>query len=245
MMLKRALTSVVLFTAGAFTATTSPGYSWNIPSTVSGDSLSFGEHYAVLNLDLIDAVVSYVNTTTAGASWIKNTARWIDAVHKQSPPPLSIFTRIYFANTQRPEISATDPFAQAVSLLGNITDSSPQGQLYSAFRPLDDWDVVLQKVRYYAGAGNSLEEILASQKIDTVVLSGIRTSGVVINTALRLFDLNYKVYVIANNTIETPSTYAQQIQETILQGILPNNPIDVITIEQAISALNRSGPAVY
>ncbi|RAH72561.1 cysteine hydrolase family protein [Aspergillus aculeatinus CBS 121060] len=244
-MLKHTLTSLALFAAGAFTATTSPGYSWDIPSTVSGDSLSFGEHYAVLNLDLIDIVVSYVNTTTAGASWINNTARWIDAVHQQSPPPLSIFTRIYFANTQRPEINANDPFAEAVSLLGNITESSPAGQIYPAFRPRDNWDVVLQKVRYYAGAGNSLEEILASQKIDTVILSGIRTSGVVLNTALRLFDLNYKVYVISNNTIETPSTYASQIQQTILQGILPANPIDVITIEQAIAALNRSGPAVY
>lgn len=78
-MLKHTLTSLALFAAGAFTATTSPGYSWDIPSTVSGDSLSFGEHYAVLNLDLIDIVVSYVNTTTAGASWINNTARWIDA----------------------------------------------------------------------------------------------------------------------------------------------------------------------
>lgn len=83
---------------------------------------------------------------------------------------MSIFTRIYFANTQRPEISANDPFAEAVSLLGNITVSSPAGQIYPAFRPLDNWDVVLQKVRYYAGAGNSLEEILASQKIDTVIL---------------------------------------------------------------------------
>lgn len=54
-------------------------------------------------------------------------------------------------------------------------------------------DVVLQKTRYYAGAGNSLEEILRTQEIDTVVLSGIRTSGVIISTAYRLFDLDYNV----------------------------------------------------
>lgn len=53
--------------------------------------------------------------------------------------------------------------------------------------------MVLQKTRYYAGAGNGLEEILRAQRIDTVVLSGIRTSGVILNTAYRLFDADYKV----------------------------------------------------
>lgn len=47
-------------------------------------------------------------------------------------------------------------------------------------------------------------------------------------------------YVIANNTIET-SSHAQEINDAILRGILPKMPVDVITIEQAIKALNRSG----
>jgi hypothetical protein len=55
-------------------------------------------------------------------------------------------------------------------------------------------------------------------------------------------------YVISNNTIETPSTApadATSIDTAILEGIIPNLPANVITIEQAIAALGRSGPAVY
>jgi len=74
--------------------------------------------------------------------------------------------------------------------------------------------------------------------------SGIRTSGVIMNTAYRLFDLNYNVYVISNNSIETPSDYPG-IDAAIKQGILPKLPANVITVEQAIAALNRSGPAIY
>jgi len=48
-------------------------------------------------------------------------------------------------------------------------------------------------VASYAGAGNGLEEILRAQQIDTVIMSGIRTSGVILSTAYRLFDLDYKV----------------------------------------------------
>ena len=38
---------------------------------------------------------------------------------------------------------------------------------------------------------------------------------------------------------------ATSIDTAILEGIIPNLPANVITIEQAIAALGRSGPAVY
>lgn len=41
-------------------------------------SLSFGCHYAVLNLDLINGLVGGVEGTPAGEKWIRNTADWID-----------------------------------------------------------------------------------------------------------------------------------------------------------------------
>ena len=58
----------------------------------------------------------------------------------------------------------------------------------------------------------------------------------------------YHSYVMSNNTIETPSTAsvdATPIDTATLGGIIPNLPANVITIEQAITALGRSGPAVY
>lgn len=64
------------------------------------------------------------------------------------------------------------------------------------------------------------------------------------STAYRLFDLNYKVYVISNNTIETPSN-VPGIDAAIKEGVIPKLPADVITLEQAIAALGRSGPAIY
>ncbi|GLA46066.1 hypothetical protein AnigIFM63604_008853, partial [Aspergillus niger] len=174
-MFKYSLACLALLATGCLSSTTTtttskPGYSRNITSTVTDPSFSFGQHYAVLNLDLIDGLVANVNTTKAGQLWIDNVANWIDAsVHKQDPPPLSIFTRIFFSNTYRPELGNA-PFASAVTSLGNATASSPDSQIYSAFKTLDNWDVVLQKARYYAGAGNQLEEILSSQNIDTVIL---------------------------------------------------------------------------
>lgn len=91
-------------------------------------------------------------------------------MHQQSPPPLSIFTRIYFSTSQRPEVGPNTPFLAVVEPFGNVTANDAITDIYHAFKPLRNWDVVLQKVRYYAGAGNALEEILSSQGIDTVIL---------------------------------------------------------------------------
>jgi len=165
-----------------------------ITPSVSNSSLSFGQHYAVLNLDLITGLVAGVNTSAAGQAFINNTATWIDAVHAQDPAPLSIFTRIYFTGPpgHRAEVGANAPFNKISAGLGNASD--PLTQLYPAFH-VDEaaGDVVLQKTRYYAGAGNALEQILSTQGIDTVILSGIRTSGVITATTYRLFDLDYNV----------------------------------------------------
>jgi len=227
----------------ARTSTTTPGYFTDFTTLPGNNTFSFGQNYAVLNLDLITDIVGGLNSTTQGQKFIKCVSTWISAVHAQSPPPLTIFTRIFFSNSARPEIGPGSPFAAAAAALGNVTSSSPQSELFPAFVPTGN-DVVLQKVRYYAGEGNPLEDILSSQEIDTVILSGVRTSGVVLSTAYRLFDMNFKVFVISNNTIESPSD-EPGIDAAIKEGIIPKLPADVITLEQAIAALKRSGPALF
>ena len=81
---------------------------------VSEESVKFGKHYAVLNLDLINAIVTPIAASKDGRKFIKNTAKWIDAVHDVDPLPLSIFTRIYFSSDLKPELKANSGFADLV-----------------------------------------------------------------------------------------------------------------------------------
>lgn len=112
------------------------------------------------------------------------------SVHDKKHPPLTIYTRIYFSAPWRPEVLPSTPFAKAVaSLPEDLTEESPESQVYHAFKPKNaksekkkdkekkdkknkyqGGDVVLRKGRYYAGDGNSLEEILSTRGIDTVIL---------------------------------------------------------------------------
>jgi nicotinamidase-related amidase len=210
------LLSTTLAFAISASAQRAPGYFTNFSSIPNNDTFSFGQHYAVLNLDLINGLVASVASTSEGKTWINNTATWINAVHAQNPPPLSFFSRIYSINALNPDIAGG--FAQVFAGLKPGTIDENATMIYPAFSPSSN-DVVVQKIRYYAGTANELELILASQKIDTVIIvrfprslfrnsinanifvyqSGIRTSGVVLSTTYRLFDLNYNVYVIGDS----------------------------------------------
>ncbi|GAB7347213.1 hypothetical protein MBLNU459_g3319t1 [Dothideomycetes sp. NU459] len=225
-----------------------PGYTPVAPTINETTKFSFGSKYAVLNLDLINGIVGAVVNTTEGDAWISSVAGWIDAVHAhKASHPLQIFTRIYF-QPGHPEVGPTSPFRiPAAPLLNDTETVGAASQLYPAFKanPLGyangtSRDVVLQKTRYDATYANQMVEILIAQKIDTVIISGIRTSGVVLSTAYTLFDLDFNVYVISNNSIETPSN-APGIDGAIKAGILPKLPVNVITIDQAKAALALSG----
>lgn len=112
------------------------------------------------------------------------------SVHDKKHPPVTIYTRIYFSTPWRPEVLPSSPFAKAVaSLPQDLTEETPESQVYHAFKPKkaksenkdkkkkdkkkkdkNGGDVVLRKGRYYAGDGNSLEEILSTRGVDTVIL---------------------------------------------------------------------------
>jgi len=71
----------------------------------------------------------------------------------------------------------------------------PEGEIHPAVAPRGD-DLVVVKHRVSAFAGTDLEMILRANAIETLVLFGIATSGVVLSTLLDAFDLDYRLAVI-------------------------------------------------
>lgn len=96
-----------------------------------------------------------------------------------------------------PEIGARHPLFSAIK-------NSPQhqklfqgalGAIHPALTPQDD-DIVITKHRVDAFNGTDLEMILRANDIDTLILFGIATSGVVLSTLLHAADADYRVVVI-------------------------------------------------
>ncbi len=148
-------------------------------------------------------------------------------MHRKSARPLTIFTSLYFSHPSQPEMAhqGNGPFKKLVQAFGTFERGSPGVQVYPRFR-VDEEDILLQKTRWYAGAGNTLEQILRSQKHQHGhyrMWYGVSPSKGgelimpvtvwiepfwrhVMSTIYRLFDLDFNIYVISDNVLELLSS---------------------------------------
>ncbi|KAL4735321.1 Isochorismatase-like protein [Aspergillus similis] len=200
--------------------------------------LTFDAPYAILNLDWMTALITAIENTPQGQAFTSNCKHWNDAVHDMEDRPPTIFTSLSF-NPNQPEVQPGSPFAKLIAPYGEFTAGSHRVQIDKRFQ-IDKSDIVLQKTRWSATAGNPLEPILRAKGIRSVVVSGLSLSGVVMITVYRLFDLDYNVYVIRDNVLELPVEQTTEVAHVMVDILLPKMGISVISLEEAIEALGRS-----
>ncbi|WP_262063300.1 cysteine hydrolase family protein [Streptomyces sp. STR69] len=66
----------------------------------------------------------------------------------------------------------------------------------------EDGDVVVRKIRYGSGSTTDLHQQLGERGIDTLVLAGISTSGVVLSTVMDAADRDYRVLVLSDGVAD-------------------------------------------
>ena len=74
-------------------------------------------------------------------------------------------------------------------------------QIHDEIAP-QEGDIVVRKQRIGAFSTTDLHEQLQARGIDTLVLAGISTSGVVLSTVLDAFDRDYRVIVLSDACID-------------------------------------------
>ncbi|KAF3225006.1 hypothetical protein TWF192_007291 [Orbilia oligospora] len=204
-------------------------------------SATFNKNYAILNLDWMTILMDVIKDTPEGQTYITNCSRWNDAVHAKSPRPITIFTTLFFSNKSQPELHKSDkaPFTKQINGYCLFESGSPEVQIDPRFL-VDEHDIVLQKTRWYAGAGNALEQILRAKNVDAVIISGLSMSGAVVSTIYHLIDLDYKIYLISDNLIELPATETAKYLNFLLGNLLPKIHVEIISLEEALRALDES-----
>jgi nicotinamidase-related amidase len=73
--------------------------------------------------------------------------------------------------------------------------TTPGADIAPAVRPAAD-ELVVVKRRVGAFSGSDLEVLLRAKRIDTLVLAGISTSGVVLSTVRHAADADYRIVVV-------------------------------------------------
>ncbi len=107
----------------------------------------------------------------------------------------------------------------------------PLGAFPDAISPRGD-EIVITKRRISAFAGTDLAILLRANDIDTLVLMGIATSGVVLSTLTEASDADYRVAVIGDCCADLDSA----LHDCLLQRFFPTRG-PVFSAESFIAAL--------
>jgi nicotinamidase-related amidase len=154
---------------------------------------------AVLSMDYQKSIVS--NYVKEGQeAFLSRVAGVLE--HARAQGMMVIHIQVGF-RSGLPEIGSRNP-------LFNALKASPQrqqmfqgelGAIHPSLGPESD-DIVITKHRVSAFAGTDLEMILRAHDIDSLVLLGIATSGVVLSTLLDASDADYRLTVLKDCCID-------------------------------------------
>jgi len=136
-----------------------------------------------------------------------------------------IFVRVAFRDGY-PEISAKNKTFSTLPKLGNMTISDSSTQIHHSVAPLPD-EPVVTKLRVSAFAGSDLEVILRSRRIDTLILTGIATSGVVLSTLREAADKDYRIVVLSDACLDAD----QEVHRVLVEKVFPRQA-DVLTVSE-------------
>jgi nicotinamidase-related amidase len=108
------------------------------------------------------------------------------------------YVRVAFEGADVAAISPNNKgFSQLASRIDSFRSDAPATAVHERLSPQPD-DIVVRKVRVGAFSTTDLDQQLRQRGIDTLILAGISTSGVVLSTVRDAADKDYRLYVLAD-----------------------------------------------
>lgn len=182
---------------------------------------------ALLVMDLQNGIVPHLGENLEQA--LLPFQKAIKAARKHSIPV--IFVRVGFSEGY-PEVSTKNKAFSAISKYGAMTVNDHATQIYESVQPEAN-EPVITKYRVSAFSGSNLEMILRAQQIESLVLSGISTSGVVLSTLREAADKDFEIKVL-NDACFDPDP---EVHRVLMEKVFPRQA-DVLTVQSWIDALN-------
>ncbi|MFD4704792.1 cysteine hydrolase family protein [Gottfriedia sp. NPDC058432] len=142
-----------------------------------------------------------------------------------------VFVRVGFSEGY-PEVSPQNKIFSAMTKTGGMTFADSATRIHDSVEPKPN-EPVITKYRVSAFAGSNLEIILRSQKIDSLVLCGISTSGVVLSTLREAADKDFPLTVLSDACLDIDP----EVQRILIEKIFPRQA-EVQSVNTWIGTLN-------
>ncbi len=124
-------------------------------------------------------------------------------------------------------------FSQLIKRSGRLNDDDPSLAVDRRVAPKPG-EKVVRKTRVGAFARTDLDAWLRSLSIDTLILTGISTSGVVLSTVTDAADRDYRVVVVRDAVADT----VPEIQDVLVDKVFPQRA-EVVSVADLPGLLSR------
>ncbi|MGW3114973.1 cysteine hydrolase family protein [Streptomyces sp. NPDC001091] len=130
-----------------------------------------------------------------------------------------------------PEVSPRNRVMANVLRAGLFTEGAPGTGIHPDIAPRQG-DVVVTKRRGSAFSGSDLDLVLRARDIDSLVLTGIATSAVVLSTLWRAVDMDLGITVLTDACLDTDP----EVHRMLTEKLFPQWA-DVFTVDEWLDAI--------
>lgn len=184
---------------------------------------------ALLVMDYQNLILQNFVSDERRPAAIARTAQMIDAARTANM--VVIYVMVGF-RPGYPEVSPRNRIFSAAKANGVYQLGQPATAIHADVAP-QDGEAVVVKHRIGAFSGTDMQTLLRSAGVDTLVLAGVTTSGVVLSTTRQAFDLDYRV-VIARDCCPDPDS---EVERVLLDKVLARNA-DIVLAQDVLDALS-------
>ncbi len=145
-----------------------------------------------------------------------------------------VFVRVALTEADAAAVPARNKTFAAVAAGGYIAEGTP-GTAFHDSLDIQEHDLTVRKIRFGAFASDTdLRAELRVRGVDTLVLGGLSTGGVVLTTLRQAADEDYRLFVLADATADPDP----EVHRVLIEKVFPHQA-DIITTAE-LAALSAS-----
>ncbi|RZU10444.1 nicotinamidase-related amidase [Kribbella rubisoli] len=181
---------------------------------------------ALLVMDVQQVIVARIAGET---DYLVGLRRAIDAARAAQIPVIYVVVGF---RAGHPEISSRNKSFSAISSGQGMAGDDPNIAIHPDVAPLPG-DIVVTKRRVSAFTGSDLEVVLRSGDIDSLVLTGLATSGVVLSTLRQAADLDFRLTVLDDGCRDSDP----EVHRVLTEKVFPRQA-DVVSIDEWVAKVS-------
>ncbi|MBO8185099.1 cysteine hydrolase family protein [Streptomyces spirodelae] len=171
---------------------------------------------------VMDVQRDIVDIADVGSGYLPRLRRAIDGARAAGLPVIYVVIGL---RPGRPEVSPRNKVLTNAVRAGLFTEGEPGTGIHDDIAP-QQGETVITKRRASAFSGSDLDLVLRTRGIDSLVLTGIATSGVVLSTLCQANDLDFGLTVLADACLDTDP----EVHQMLIDRLFPRWA-EVVTVE--------------